>query len=154
MLSELIRAKIIPVDTSKPKDYSSMFRSNRNRLSRTQKTKKSSKVLDNVLSNLDSTIKDIDDSSKPSGPGVSAGERFAIGVKELDIENTYDNIKYLENKLKDNSLAISEYKKMSDDIDELKKNLLKKQQELYDDKQDLEKRIRTNQARSFKDQNK
>ena len=46
--------------------------------------KPSSKVLDNVTDNLEI-----------SGPGP--GTRFAIRTKELDIENDYDNIKYLEN---------------------------------------------------------
>ena len=136
-----------------------MFRSNRNRLSRTQKNKKASKILDNIINSLDSaikdsTIKDSDKQSKPSESGFGPGDRFAIRVKELDIENIYNNIVYLENKLKDNNLKVPEYKKISDDIDQLRKSLLKKQQELYNDKQDLEKIIRTNQARSFEDQNK
>ena len=63
----------------------------------------------------------------------------------------YDNIDYLNNKLKDNNLTPSEYKKISDDIDQIKKNP-KKEQELHEAKKDLEKRIRTDQARSFKDQ--
>ena len=46
--------------------------------------KPSSKVLDNVTDNLEI-----------SGP--DPGTRFAIRTKELDIENDYDNIKYLEN---------------------------------------------------------
>ena len=66
----------------------------------------------------------------------------------------YDNIDYLNNKLKDDNLTLAEYKKISEDIDQIKKYILKKEQELYEAKKDLEKRVRTDQARSFKDQNK
>ena len=52
----------------------------------------------------------------------------------MSVENIYDNIKYLENKLKDNNLTISEYKKISDDIKQLRISLLKEQTELEDDK--------------------
>ena len=97
-----------------------MFRSNRNQLSRTKKTKKSSKIPDNVIDSLDSTIKDSDKPSKrskPSEQGLAPGDRFIICVKELDIENIYDNIKYLEIKLNNYNLTVAEYKKTSDDID-------------------------------------
>ena len=56
--------------------------------------------------------------------------------------------------LKDDNLTPAKYKKISDDIDQIKKYIPKKQQELYELKKDLEKRTRTDQARSFKDQNK
>ena len=56
----------------------------------------------------------------------------------MSAENIYDNIKYLENKLKDNNLTISEYKKISDDIKQLRISLLKEQTELEDDKKKLE----------------
>ena len=158
-MAELTKSRLKQVEPLEPTYFSNMFRSNRNQLSRTQKTKKSSKIFDNIINSLDLTIKDstIKDSDKPSKPselGFGPGDRFAIRVKELDIENIYNDIKYLENKLKDNNLTVVEYKKTSDDIDQLRKSLLEKQQELYDDKQDLEKRIRTYQARSFEDQNK
>ena len=38
----------------------------------------------------------------------------------------YDNIGYLNNKLKNNNLTLAEYKKISDDIDQIKKIYLKK----------------------------
>ena len=59
------------------------------------------KTFKNVLDTLDES----------SDPGVGVGERFAIRAKELEIENDYDNIKYLENKLNDTSLSFDEHKK-------------------------------------------
>ena len=55
----------------------------------------------------------------------------------------YDNVDYLNNKLKDNNLTQSN-----------KKNIPKKEQKLNELKNDFEKRTGTDQARSFKDQNK
>ena len=112
---------------------------------------------------FNSTIEKLDEPSKPSKPsklskssepGVGAGHRAAVRVKELTVENIYDNIKFLENKLKDNNLTVAEYKKISDDIYELRKSLLKGQMELEEDKKDLERRIRTHEAKPFMDQNK
>ena len=153
-LAELTKSRLKQVELSEQRDFSNMLRPNCNQLSRTQKTKKSSKILSNVINTLDSTIKNLNKPSKPSEPAFGPGDRFSIRVKEMDVENTYDNIKYLENKLKDNNLTISEYKKISDDINQLRIILLKKQMELEDHKKDLEKRIRTSQARSSEDQNK
>ena len=68
---------------------------------------------------FNSTIEKLDEPSKPSKlskssePGVGAGHRAAVRVKELTVENIYDNIKFLENKLKDNNLTVAEYKKKS-----------------------------------------
>ena len=50
--------------------------------------------------------------------------------------------------------TVSEYRKISDDINQLRISLLNEQMELEDDKKELERRIRTYQARSFEDQNK
>ena len=55
----------------------------------------------------------------------------------------YDNVDYLNNKLKDNNLTQSN-----------KKNIPKKEQKLNELKNDFGKRTGTDQARSFKDQNK
>ena len=55
---------------------------------------------------------------------------------------------------KNNNLTLAEYKKICDNIDQLKKRIPKKEQELSELKKDKEKRIRTDQAKSFKDQNK
>ena len=60
----------------------------------------------------------------------------------------------MDDKLKNNNLRLAEYKKIIDNIDQLKKCIPKKEQELYELKKSVEKRIRTNQAKSFKDQNK
>ena len=106
---------------------------------------------------FDSTIEKSSKPSKPSEPreqGLAPGDRAAVRLKELAVENIHDNIKFLENKLKDNNLAVSEYRKISDDINQLRISLLNEQMELEDDKNELERRIRTYQARSFEDQNK
>ena len=103
--------------------------------------KPSSKVLDNVTDNF-----------KISGPGP--GTRFTIRTKELDIENDYDNIKYLENKSHDTSFSFDEHSKILNNIIQIKKYISKKEKELDKLKKDLEKKPRTDQARSFKDQNK
>ena len=57
-------------------------------------------------------------------------------------------------KLNNNNLALVEYITIVDNIDQLKKSISKKEQELYELKKCVEERIRTNQAKSFKDQNK
>ena len=61
---------------------------------------------------FDSTIEKLDEPSKPSKlskssepsksskSGVGAGDRAAVRVKELIVENIYDHMKFLENKLK------------------------------------------------------
>ena len=56
--------------------------------------------------------------------------------------------------LKNDNLTPAKYKTISDYIDQTRKNIPKKEQELYELKKDLERRTRTDQARSFKDQNK
>ena len=65
----------------------------------------------------------------------------------LTIENTYDNITFLEDKLKNNNLTPSEYKEISDDINNSRIKALNQQVEL----DDFKKRIRANEARSFMD---
>ena len=79
--------------------------------------KPSSKVPDNVTDNLEI-----------SGP--FPGDKSAIKVKEFEIKNDYDKIKYLENKLlNDNSLSYDEYNKISEDITQARYNTPKKEQE-------------------------
>ena len=95
-----------------------------------------------------------DEYIKKGSTGPGARERFAILTKEYETENDCNNIKYLNKRLKDNSLNLAEYNKISDDIDKIKKNIPKKEQELHELKKDLEKSTRTDQAKSFKDQNK
>ena len=114
-----------------------------------------------MIDSLDIAIEGLD---KPDPPGPphplgppgppSPGEKFAILAREEETKNMYDNIGYLNNKLKDNNLTLAKYKKISDDIDQIKKYIAEKEQELYEVKKDLEKRIRTDQVRSFKDHNK
>ena len=48
----------------------------------------------------------------------------------LTIENTYDNIKLLEDKLKNNNLLPSEYKEITDDINNSRIKTLNQQIEL------------------------
>ena len=50
------------------------------------------------------------------------GDRFAILVQEDEIKSMYYDIDCLKNKLKNNNLKVSEYKKISDEIDQIKKN--------------------------------
>ena len=66
----------------------------------------------------------------------------------------YNDINYLNNKLKNNNLTLAEYKKISNDTDQLKKSISKKEKELYELKKSAKKRTKTDQAKSFKDQNK
>ena len=49
------------------------------------------------------------------------GDRFAILVQEDEIKSMYYDIDCLKNKLKNNNLKVSEYKKISDEIDQIKK---------------------------------
>ena len=133
-MAKITKSRLKKVEPIEPRDFSNMFASNCNQLSRTQKTKKSSKILDNITDSSDSTIENLNEPSKqwdgPTGPG----DRFAILVQEDEIENIYNNIDYLSSKLKNNNLTLAEYRKISDDIDKMKKNVPKKEQELYEAK--------------------
>ena len=165
-MDKLIKDKLKLADLRSPnavesKDYSNIFRQSRARTRGRARGRalvskmKKREVLDNIINVLDEAIENLDEPKKdkpkkgepwdPSGPG----ERFAIAVKEEKIKNMYDNIDYLNNKLKNNNLKIAEYKKISDETDQIKKKKTKKEQELYEAKKKLEKRIRTDQARSF-----
>ena len=164
-MAELAKAKLKlgnlkSPEPIEPRDFSNISKSTRRvPASKIQKSKIIENVLDETITGLDKPFEPSkpskpSDQSKLSSPG--AGERFAILVMEDEIKNMYDNVEYLNNKLKDNSLTLAEYKKISDDIDKIKKSILTKEQKLYESKRDLEKRTRTrtDQARSFKDQNK
>ena len=61
------------------------------------------------------------------------------------LEIDYNIIKRLNNKLKDNNLSIAESKKINDDIIEKENKILKRKQMIYDYKEVLEKRIKTDQ---------
>ena len=144
-LSELIKAKLElgnlkPVEPFKPVDLSVSRPPNiKVNVPKIQKSK-----------SIDKDIK------KHNGLSYSpdAGEKFAIYVKELEIKNARNDVKYFNDRLKDNDLSLAEFKKINDDIDQLKKSLTIKELEFYELKKDLTKRIRTDQAKSSKDQNK
>ena len=102
---------------------------------------------------------DVDDDSLydyvPYNPGP--GTRTAIIAMERDIKHSYDNIMYLEKKLLDTK-NYNEYNKIFDNIDKAKKNIPKKEKELYylkmglikkekTNKKELIKKIRTGEAR-------
>ena len=70
------------------------------------------------------------------------GVKTSIISKEYEIENTNDAIKFYENKLENNNLALAEYRTISNDIDEMKQNLPKKEKELRKAKIELIKRYR------------
>ena len=99
-----------------------------------KKTKKSSKILDNVIDS------DIEKSSKWPYFTLTPGVKTSIMVKEYEIENINDTIKLYENKLKNNNLTVAEYRKISNDIDEMKQSLPKNKQELREAKRELEKK--------------
>ena len=146
-LTELTKARLKldnlkPAESIEPEDYSNIFRQSRARTRAPASKIKKSKILDNAIDSLDVAIEGLDKPGPPrpprplGPPGV--GERFAILFREDEIKNMYDNIDYLNNKLKDDNLTFAEYKKISDDIDQIKKYVLKKEQELYEaSKQDL-----------------
>ena len=106
---------------------------------------------------------DIDDDSlynyRLYNPGP--GTRTAIIAMENDIKNTYDNINYLQNKLLD-AKDYDERNRILNDIDLAKKNIPKKEKELYYLKMGLikkreidkepTKKTRTDEARPFSDQ--
>ena len=120
-----------PVESIEPEDYSNIFRSfsfDRTRAPASKIMK--SEIFNNMIDSLDVAIEGLD---KPDPPGPpSPGERFAILARELETKNMYDNIGYLNNKLKDNNLTLAEYKKISDDIGQIKQNIAEKEQELYE----------------------
>ena len=63
------------------------------------------------------------------------------------LEINYDNIRRLNNKLKDNNLSAAELKKINDDIVKNKNKIPERKQLIYDYKKVLEKRIRTDQKK-------
>ena len=63
------------------------------------------------------------------------------------LEINYDNIRRLNNKLKDNNLSVAEFKKINDDIVKNKNKIPERKQTIYDYEKVLEERIRTDQNR-------
>ena len=150
---ELIKAKLelgnlkplLPIDLSRPIDLSISRPPDTTRVKNTSKIQK----IEDTLNSIKKNSKDLEENEK-YGPGLG----FTIHAKELEIENAYNDINILDDKLRNDNLTLAEYKKTIDNIDQLKKDILKKEQELYELKKGVEKRIRSNQAKSFKDQNK
>ena len=58
----------------------------------------------------------------------------------MEIKNAYNDINILDDKLNNYNLTLVEYKKVSDNIDQLKKSIPKKEQELYELKKDKKKK--------------
>ena len=116
----------------------------------TIRVKNTSKIqkIEDTFNSMKKNSKELEENEK-YGPGID----FAICTMELEIKNAYNNINILDDKLK-NNLKFAEYKKIIDNIDQLKKSIPKKEQELPELKKGAEKRVRANQAKSFKDQNK
>ena len=69
---------------------------------------------------------EIQDTLSSIEKNTGAGERFAISVKELEIENAYKDIIILDDKLENKNLTLAEYKKIIGNIDQLKKVYRKK----------------------------
>ena len=73
--------------------------------------------------------------------------RDGINIEKMLLEINYDNIRRLNNKLKDNNLSVAEFKKINDDIVKNKNKIPERKQTIYDYEKVLEERIRTDQNR-------
>ena len=71
--------------------------------------------------------------------------RDGINIEKMLSEINYNNIRRLNNKLKDNKLSVAELKKINDDIVKNKNKILERKQTTYDYEKVLEKRIKTDQ---------
>ena len=71
--------------------------------------------------------------------------RDGINIEKMLLEINYDNIRRLNNKLKDNNLNLAELKKINDDIVKNKNKISERKQTIYDYEKVLEKRNKTNQ---------
>ena len=71
--------------------------------------------------------------------------RDGIKIEKMLLEINYDNIRCLNNKLKDNNLSVAELKKINDDIVKNKNIIPERKQTIYDYEKVLERRIKTNQ---------
>ena len=94
---------------------------------------------------------DIDDDSLYNyefyNPGP--GTRTAIIAMEIYIKDSYDNINYFPKKVLDTK-NYDEYNKIIDNIDQAKKNIPKKEKELYYLKMGLIKKKKTNKKEPTK----
>ena len=134
---ELIKAKLA-LGNLKPSKPIDLFRSmNQSRppdlsISRpldTTRVKNTSKLqkIEDTPNSIKKNSKELEKNEK-YGPGRD----FAIRAKKLEIKNAYNDFKKLDDKLKNNSLTLAEYKKISDNIGQLKRSISKKEQELYE----------------------
>ena len=58
--------------------------------------------------------------------------RDGINIEKMLLEINYDNIRRLNNKLKDNNLSVAELKKINDDIVKNKNKIPERKQTIYD----------------------
>ena len=65
--------------------------------------------------------------------------RDGINIEKMLLEINYDNIRRLNNKLKDNNLSLTELKKINDDIGKNKNKISERKQTIYDYEKVLEK---------------
>ena len=68
--------------------------------------------------------------------------RDGINIEKMLLEINYDNIRHLNNKLKDNNLSVAEFKKINDDIVKNKNKIPERKQTIYDYEKVLKKRIK------------
>ena len=71
--------------------------------------------------------------------------RDGINIEKILLEINYDNIRCLNNKLKDNNLSVAELKKINNNIVKNKNKIPERKQMIYDYEKVLEKRIKTDQ---------
>ena len=69
--------------------------------------------------------------------------RDGINIEKMLLEINYDNIRRLNNKLKDNNLSVAELKKINDDIVKNKNKIPERKQTIYDYEKVLETRIKS-----------
>ena len=69
--------------------------------------------------------------------------RDGINIEKMLLEINYDNIRRLNNKLKDNNLSVAELKKINDGIVKNKNKIPERKQTIYDYEKVLETRIKS-----------
>ena len=132
-LTALSTPRIIPRDFSstRPRPRKDLFddinKEQKRYLDDTNKTKEPSKI---------------PEPSKPRGPGTEAGERAVLQIKRETLQNIKDNISFLESKLRNTDFMSEEYVKISGDIEQMKRNMPKMEQELREYEEDIERRYR------------
>ena len=89
----------------------------------TIRVKNTSKIqkIEDTPNSIKTNSKELEKNEK-YGPGIN----FAIRAKELEIENAYNDFNILDDKLKNNSLTLAEYKKVNDNTNQLKKKYIEK----------------------------